>query len=99
MTEQQFLGLTLGKFWLLYECWMDREDRLNLRSSIIASFVANTAPRGKKSTRKALEPHDIIPPLRKRQAETELTDEQQAAVIEQMFGAPVPYEDLPDYLK
>lgn len=97
--------MTLGNFWRLYERWMDREDRLNFRSAIIAAYVANSVPRAKNSSRKVVEPRDIIPPVREMgrgeqdQEQSAEVDQAQLAYLEMMFGKAVEFDQLPDYLK
>jgi hypothetical protein len=65
---------------------MDQEDRLNYRASVIAAFVANSAPRG-KGRRKAMQPHDIIPPLREITPTEEINSvEDQVKALKMIFG-------------
>jgi hypothetical protein len=89
---------------MLYERWMDREDRLDYRASLIAAFVANAAPKGPKSKRKPVQPTDIIKPIRERQrpsdeALDDLSPEEQLAALEMQFGPVVEADQLPPGLR
>lgn len=65
---------------------MDDEDRLNYRSSVIAAFIANTAPRG-RGRRRALQPHDIIAPLRESTPTEDINSvEDQVKALKMIFG-------------
>jgi hypothetical protein len=89
---------------MLYERWMDREDRLDYRASLIAAFVANCAPKTSKTKRKPVQPSDIIKPIRERSKPSdetleELTPEQQLAALEMQFGPVVEVDQLPPGLR
>lgn len=103
MSEREFLGLTLGRFWTLYERWLDQEDRLDYRSTLISSFIANTAPKAKNSSRKALDPTDIIKPWRERkkaaEADETLSMEDHVRQLESMFGPAVEAGQIPKGLR
>ena len=79
--------MTLCQFFWLWDRWIDQEDRLNLRASIVASVVFNSAPRKK---RKPIRPYDIIPSLKDRKYaddnEVINTPEQQVAALRMLFG-------------
>jgi len=63
---------------------------LNYRASLIAAYIANSAPRGKGGRRKALQAHDIIAPLRQiTPTEDFNTVEDQVAALKMFFGEAV----------
>jgi hypothetical protein len=53
---------------------------------LIAAYVANTAPRG-RGRRRAIDPHDIIPPLREISPTEEINSvEDQVKALKMIFG-------------
>jgi hypothetical protein len=84
--EARARSLTLCQFFWLWDRWIDQEDRLNLRASVVASVVANSAARKR---RKPIKPYDIIPSLRDRKYQDDdviNTPEQQVAALRMLFG-------------
>ena len=72
---------------MFYERWLDQEDRLNYRSSIIAAYIANSVPRGKGGRRKAIQAHDVIAPLRQFAPTEHInTVDDQVAALKMFFG-------------
>jgi hypothetical protein len=71
---------------VFYGAWLDSEDRLNYRASLVAAYIANTAPRG-RGRRKAIDPHDIIPPLRDITQTEEINSvDDQVNALKMIFG-------------
>lgn len=56
--ESEFWRLTPAKWYLLWECWDDNEERLDFRSAQLAAILLNKdRPKGKK----AVQPKELMP--------------------------------------
>lgn len=80
--------MTLLQFFSLWDRWVDREDRENYRTGVIASFIANSTPNTRR--RKAAQPRDIMPSLREQLREQQYNSlEDQVAALKHIWGSDV----------